>query len=495
MGLPETRSPETSDEQVSLGQTFTDLASSQPDEVALVCEDTALTRSELESRANRLARRFVELGVRQDSLVTIGLPNGIDFVEATLATWKAGATPQPISSKLPGTELASILELAHPALTVGMEHDADTGAALEGTHPAVGEVSDAPLGLHAAASWKAPTSGGSTGTPKLIIDGRPAVAETTARLAELLRIKPTDTVLITGPLYHNAVFMTMATALTTGARVVVMPRFDAALALELVERQRVSWMYAVPTMMHRILRLPDGVKDGVDLSSLRTVYHFGAPCAPWLKRAWIGWFGPDAVWELYAGTEAQAATAIGGREWLSHEGSVGRPVSGEMKILDPDGAAVPPGHVGEVWMRPGEGRRSHYTYVGASPREIGGWESLGDMGHMDEDGYLYLADRDTDMILSGGANIYPAEVEAALDEHPAIMSSCVVGLPDDDLGNAVHAIVQLDRLVTDDEMREHLGGRLVRYKIPRTFERVEFPLRDDAGKVRRGTLRSERINQ
>jgi bile acid-coenzyme A ligase len=160
-----------------------------------------------------------------------------------------------------------------------------------------------------------------------------------------------------------------------------------------------------------------------------------------------------------------------------------------MRILDPDGRDLPAGEVGEVFMRPAA---PTYHYIGADARVREGWESLGDMGWMDEDGYLYLADRRADLILSGGANVYPAEVEAALEEHPQVRSCAVVGLPDEDLGQRVHAVVQLDRTVTDDELRRHLAERLVRYKIPRTFERVDEPVRDDAGKVRRSAWREER---
>jgi bile acid-coenzyme A ligase len=256
--------------------------------------------------------------------------------------------------------------------------------------------------------------------------------------ADLLRIAVDGVHLVTGPLYHNGPFSTSVLALLRGNHVVVMPRFDAAGALALIERHRVDWMYAVPTMMHRIWRLPADERDRHDLSSLRVVFHMAAPCPPWLKQAWIEWLGPDRILELYGGTEAQAMTFIVGTEWLEHRGSVGRPVLGEMRILDADGNVRPPGQVGEVWMRRGPDAAPSYRYVGAAAkRRPDGWESLGDMGWMDTDGYLYLSDRDTDMILVGGANVYPAEIEAALEEHPLVTSSCVIGLPDDEYGNAV----------------------------------------------------------
>jgi bile acid-coenzyme A ligase len=301
---------------------------------------------------------------------------------------------------------------------------------------------------------------------------------------------------VTGPLYHNGPFTTSMLALLNGNHVVVMPRFDAAGALALVAAHRVDWMYAVPTMMHRIWRLPEVERTRYDLSSLRVVVHMAAPCAEWLKEAWIEWLGASRVLECYGGTEAQALTMITGEEWLTHRGSVGRPVLGEMTILDADGRELPPGQIGEVWMRLGADAPPSYRYVGAFPKSRpGNWESLGDMGRRDDEGYIYLSDRETDMILVGGANVYPAEVEAALDEHPAVASSCVIGLPDDEYGNVVHAIVQARIPVTRPELDTFLSTRLARYKMPRSYEFVADALRADDGKVRRSSLRAARIER
>jgi bile acid-coenzyme A ligase len=190
-------------------------------------------------------------------------------------------------------------------------------------------------------------------------------------------------------------------------------------------------------------------------------------------------------------------TVITGTEWLEHEGSVGKPVFGEMECRDPYGAALPPRAVGELWMRRAGGDAPiPYRYVGASAKSAGdNWESLGDIGFLDEDGYVYVTDRDTDMILVGGENVYPAEVEAALDEHPAVRSSCVIGLPDEELGAVPHALVELAADVTDDELRDHVRARLEPIKVPRSIERVDAALRDDAGKVRRSALRAERVRR
>ena len=260
-----------------------------------------------------------------------------------------------------------------------------------------------------------------------------------------------------------------------------------------MQEHAVDWMYAVPTMMGRIWRLPEEQRRCYDVSSLRVVLHMAAPCPPWLKRAWMDWLGPDRVWELYGATEVQAVTLLTGSEWLSHPGTVGRPVVGEMQVLDPAGAPTPAGEIGEIWMRRGPGLPNPYRYLGADARTMGdGWESVGDMGSIDDEGYVYLADRKSDMLIVGGANVYPAEVEAALSEHPLVRSAVVIALPHDDLGQVPHALVELEGDVTDEELRAHLAERLATYKIPRSFERVREPLRDDAGKVRRSALAAAR---
>jgi bile acid-coenzyme A ligase len=236
------------------------------------------------------------------------------------------------------------------------------------------------------------------------------------------------------------------------------------------------------------------LRTAFDLSSLKTLWHLAAPCPPWLKEAFIDWVGPDVVMERYGGAESQAISEISGREWLERRGSVGRVIVGEMIAVGEDGQALSPGEVGEVYLRRPQGSPETYRYVGAVAKTLpGGWESLGDMGWFDADGYLYLADRRTDMILVGGANVYPAEVEAALEEHAAVQCCAIVGLPDDDLGNTIHAIVNVRYPVTFDQLAAHLAERLVGYKLPRSFEFVDEPIRDDAGKVRRTALRDERI--
>lgn len=467
-------------------------AERDPRRAAVTDHARTVTRDELERRTNRLARAYAARGVTADRFVTIALPNSVEFLEAVVAVWKLGAIPQPVSWRLPACEREAIVELADAALVVGAPDAAVAGRpALPADFEPDEGLSDAPLSEAVATAWKAPTSGGSTGRPKLIVAGSPATID--LELPTALLIDPDGCMVVPGPLYHNGPFSSACQGLLRGNHVVVLPRFDALSTLEAVARHRADWLYLVPTMMLRIWRLPEAERRHHDVSSLRAVWHMAAPCPDWLKQAWIDWISPEALWELYGGTEGQAFTIISGAEWLAHRGSVGRAVVGEISVVDADGRAVPPETVGEIYLRRPPDTPPTYRYVGAEAKRRGEWESLGDMGWMDAEGYLYLTDRQTDMILVGGANVYPAEIEAALESHPRVRGSAVIGLPDEDLGNRIHAIVQLDGEVDEAELAAHLRERLAPYKLPRSYERSAEPLRDDAGKVRRTELRSARL--
>jgi bile acid-coenzyme A ligase len=474
------------------------LVEADPDRPALTSGEVTLTRAEFVDRVARLAALFEGLGVRQGSMVTICLPNSIGLVESMFAAWALGAVPQPISDRLPPLERSAIVDLANPSLVVGVPPAEASEAGQPGTRPALASIpQELPAGSFTpgvSPVWKAVTSGGSTGRPKLIEATSPALLENVGGLGALVRMRPDGCVLVTGPISHNAPFVVTATGMLTGNHVVLMSRFDPAETLRLVEKHRVNWLYLVPTMMVRIWHMPEAVRLAADVSSLEVAFHMAAPCPVWLKQEWIDWLGPEKVFELYGGTELQAMTVITGTEWLAHRGSVGRAVLGEIEIRDPDGRPVPPGEEGEIWMRRGPGAPPPYRYIGATARSAAdGWESLGDIGHMDADGYVYITDRFADMILVGGANVYPAEIEAALEEHPAVQSSCVIGLPDEDLGNIPYAIVELSEPVSDEDLMAHLRQRLAGHKLPRVIERATTQLRDDAGKVRRSALRAERI--
>jgi bile acid-coenzyme A ligase len=479
---------------VSIGKNLANLAAKHPSKPAITCEGKTITYGELHKRSNRMARSLAKRGVKHGDFVTIALPNSIGFLEANFAIWKLGATPQPVSWRLPLHEINAIIELANSPLVIGVNEAMGADRPVVSPETLVAESrDDSDLPDAIAPAWKAPTSGGSTGRPKLIVAGTPGVVDATGGERTLWRYGPDDVVLMPGPLYHNAPFGLTSTALHGGAHVILTTKFDAEETLRLVQEHKATWLYLVPTMMSRMWRVPN--RESYDMSSLHTIWHMAAPCPPWLKEEWIGWIGGEKILELYGGTEAQTITVISGTEWMAHKGSVGKPMAlGEMKAFDANGKMLGPRETGEIFLRRDPSLPPSYRYVGAEARTMpGGWESLGDIGWFDEDGYLYLADRRTDMILVGGANVYPAEIEAALDEHPLVASSAVIGLPEEELGNTLHAIIHPRPGLDLKELEKHLADRLVTYKRPRTFELVNEPVRDDAGKVRRTALRDERI--
>ena len=481
--------------EVSFPRALAIVSESDPDAVAIVCDDRQITRSELNRASNRMARAFADLGVGHGDFVTIALANSIEWFVTCMATWKLGAVPNPISPVLPPAERDAVLGRAQPRLVIGVGDDKAAGwpAIPAGFEPDA-TLSDAALPDQTSPIERALASGGSTGVPKLIcaLGGATHDPDSSFTMFAAQRCA-----LIPGPLYHGVPYASAWRSLFAGALVVVMSRFDASQCLELIERHQVDRVSFVPTMMQRIARLPDAERRSRDLSSLEYVLTSGAPCPPWLMQLWIDWLGPAVMHETFGSTERIGGTHISGTEWLAHPGSVGKPFGGsQIRILDPETATdLPTGTMGEIYMMPATGPRTAYRYVGADARMTpDGWESVGDMGYLDADGYLFLGDRRTDMIVCRGRNVYPAEVEAALDAHPAVRSSAVVGLPDEDLGQSIHAIVEADA-VSEDELAAHVREHLVHYKVPQTFEFVDQPVRDASGKVRRSALRDARIHQ
>ena len=458
--------------------------------------DDVLTWGELSNRALRRAHALAAAGVRQDDFVVLALPNSNAFYELTYALWKLGATPAIVSPRLPQTELLPIIQTVGARLVVA--HDPTVAAMTHAVPADFGRdfPNATPMASRVARHWKAMTSGGSTGRSKVIVDHNSS--HFTVGMPSLLL--PRDGVMLNpAPLYHNFPFALTHSAMLHGCSVVGMTKFDAATVLQLIERHGVEWINLVPTMMGRIARLPIEVRHAHDLSSLKAVWHTAAPIPAWLKQLWIDWIGPERIWEMYGGTEGFCVTQLNGIEWLSHRGSVGRAIAGEITIRGADGATLAPGEVGEIFLRGPSGTTPTYHYLGADSRRLAdGFESFGDYGWVDHDGYLYIADRRTDLILCGGSNVYPAEVEATLMEHPRVEIAIVVGLPDDDLGAVPHAIIRAEQNLdppTENELREFVAARLSRYKTPRSYEFTQEPLRDDAGKVRRSQLRAERLRK
>ncbi|MGO1266078.1 MAG: AMP-binding protein [Microbacterium gubbeenense] len=469
--------------RLTFSRILADRAAVDPDLEVVIDDHGTLTARELDRAATSLAHALVHRGVKPNDTVAVTLGNTVDFVVACAAVWRAGATPQPLSPELTGGEREKIERLGTPTAAIGARPETPGIAWL----PSARVAPDArPLPDLAADCWKAPATSGSTGSPKIVRAAAPALLDPHQPVAAFLPHQATQ--IVAGPLWHSAVFTYAFRGLLTGHRLIIMNRFTPERWLDLVERHRASWGLLVPTMMSRLLRLPAEVRDPSRVASIERVLHMGAPCRPDLKRAFLDWLGPERVDEVYAGSESNGLTHITGTDWLAHPGSVGRGIGGTtLRIRDDDGADVAAGQTGTIWMHRGDA--SAYAYVGAeSRRDELGWDSLADVGHLDQDGYLFVHDRAGDLINRGGDKIPPATIETVLEAHPAVLEAVAFGVPDDDLGEAVHAAVRLaDPSATMEPLLAYAAQKL-RSRAPVAIHPTTDALRNEAGKVRRTSL-------
>lgn len=477
---------------------FYDLVDRHPEKTALIYapeqgDEVHVSWGEFDRASTRIARLFrAEFGVDEKSLVVVATRNSHVHYFVTYAAWKLGALALPLRAELPVRERDEILDLAMPAVVYAEWDGLSYPVLSPGELRRADSYSDERLPNIHPHPGKAISSGGSTGRSKIIVDRTwdPSVWRRTLGMEE------GQVQLIAAPLYHNSPALIGNSGLMKDHTLVIMQRFTPEQAVDLIERYRVNYAYLPPIIMQRIARMP-GIEER-DLSSIEAFHSSAAVCPPWLKQWWIDRIGAEKVWEVYGSSEGVGATIIRGDEWLEHRGSVGRPSgNAELKILDDDQGELPPGEVGEIYMRNETGPT--FEYVGAPPLKStpDGFYSIGDLGSVDEAGYLYIADRRTDMIVTGGANVYPAEVEAALGEHPDVVDVVVVGIPDDEWGRRVHAIVQPRNHANPPNvasLNALVRERLVNYKAPKSYEFLtEFP-RNEAGKIRRTQLAAERAD-
>ena len=476
---------------VSIARRVRELAGERPDEIVFRFVGTdgrevAWTWPEIDRRTSQLAGALAECGLGYGDRLGIGLRNSPQFVLAGFAAWKLGGVPVPMRWDLPEWERGRLRDAIDGKVHLSEDDLAWIDATAERAVPDLPDVT--------APQSNGICSSGSTGLPKVIVSNRPGEFDPllSTPFAEYWSrpIPRPQTVLVLGPMYHANGFHAFNSMLG-GDHVVVMEAFDAAQAVDIIERHGASTFNCTPTMLKRIADVP-GVEDR-DLSSIEWICQGAAPMPPYLVHRWIDLIGAERVIMAYGMSEGLGITAIRADEWMAHEGSVGRPMrDSQVRILDGDGNDVPAHEVGEIYLRSATYGGSKYLGSATQPKATAdGFCSVGDLGYLDDDGFLYVVDRRTDLIISGGANIYPAEVEIALMDHPKVADVVVIGLKDDEWGRRVHAIIQPADPAdppTFDEIKAYAKTRLHPYKVPKSVEIVDEIPRSAATKVNRGAL-------
>ena len=498
-------------------------ASERPDHLAYVMAGSgeAVTYARLNDRSNQLAQLFYDAGLRFGDHIAVLMENRVEYFEPCWAAQRSGLFYTCINSHFNADEVAYIIDDCDAQVLVVSEALRDVAIELADKIPRVkvrlavgGSIDgyddyDDALARYPAEPLEEELEGtrmlyssGTTGRPKGVkyhVE-RKRVGEQPAEMGMMTAVwgmGPDSVYLSPAPLYHSAPLFYCMSTMRLGGTCIVMEQFDPEDALAFIERYAVTHAQFVPTMFVRMLKLPEPARTKYDLASMKVAIHAAAPCSVETKRKMIEWWGP-IIDEYYSATEGMGATFINSRDWLAHPGSVGRSMLGPIHILDEDGNDLPAGEVGTVWFEPLAGRTGfEYHKDDAKTRDSfndRGWSTVGDMGYLDADGYLYLTDRRTFMIVSGGVNIYPQEAENVLIEHPKVYDVAVFGIPDAEMGERVHAVVQpadwndagpeLERLLLS-YCREHLAH----YKCPRAidFER-ELP-REQTGKLYKRLLR------
>ena len=485
---------------------------------AIRCEDTERGYPQLRDRAGLIAGGLQALGVAPGDRVAVLLRNSVEFIEVTAGIGRAGASPVPVNWHWRGAELSYLLAdsgsravFAHSEFVPVAAAAAPAGVpVIEVTQPGAGRADPGGPELESWLAGQQPVAdtgglprfgviytSGTTGRPKGVIR-EPVDADRLLTMAAALLarfgLETGGRTLIPAPMYHSAPNVVATAAAMLGMDMTIMPAFDPERLLALVDRHRITQVQMVPTMFVRLLRLPAEVRARYDLSSLAKVVHSAAPCPVGVKRQMIGWLGP-IVEEYYGGTETGPVVWCDSADWLTHPGTVGAPVDdAQIRIVGPDGATLPPGEVGSVYVRP-PGWWPGFSYLGDDAKrramELAGFVTVGDIGRLDGDGYLYLTGRASDMVISGGVNIYPAEIEAALLDLPGVRDSAVFGIPDEEFGEALAAHIEVEpgAALTEEEVRGFLRQALAGYKSPKVVVFTPELPREETGKLFKRVLR------
>lgn len=496
-----------------------------PDKAAVIVAETGavVTFAELEANSIRIARVLHELGLRRGDNLAVLATNNIQVFDIYWAAMRSGVYLTMVNWHLTAPEGAYIVEDCDAKIVIVDSALPELAGTLADLIPAnvirlsFGGELEGYASLDAAAALESDVplpdqprgadmlySSGTTGRPKGIKPALPdrqiqdSGDQMTVMNQTVWGVTDSDVYLSPAPLYHAAPLRTCASVQALGGTVVVMNRFNEEKALEYIEKYRVTYSQWVPTMFVRMLKLPQETRERYDISSLRLAVHAAAPCPVDVKRRMIEWWGP-ILDEYYSSTELNGMTIVHSDEWLRKPGTVGRAALGVLHICGENGEDLPAGEVGTLYF---ERDALPFNYHNAPEKtreaqhpEHPTWTTTGDVGYVDEDGYLFLTDRKSFMIISGGVNIYPQEIENALIEHPSVLDAAVIGVPDDEMGEIVMAVVEpVPGLEADDALRDelldHLRGQIAKYKLPkRLVFSTDLP-RTPTGKLVKGTLRA-----
>jgi long-chain acyl-CoA synthetase len=507
-----------SDEQLkAVGMTVAGHARRTPDRKAVISPNGDLTWRELNERANQLVRALRRRGLQPGDAVALLSHNGPEFVETWAAVMRSGFRITAVNWHQSAELVAYVVDncdaralVASARFAAAAQEAAKLSGKLVAKLAVAGEIPGfedyrAALAAESGENIEDPIAGttmlytsGTTGRPKGVYRRTPLASQLTERVNETARWNPkNDIALVTGPLYHAAPLgINMVIPINAGVTVLLQDKWEAEDTLRLIEKYKATHTHVVPTMIHRMLQLPEATRKKYDVSSMRWIIHGAAPCPAHVKQAMMDWFGP-VIHEYYSSTEG-GGVYVGPHEWLKKPGTVGKAVAGvEIKLLDGEGNPVPQGQEGIIYVKaPTTGRFEYYKEPAKTESTYrADWFTLGDMGRLDADGDLFLTGRTAELIISGGVNIYPVEIDEVLIRHEGVADAAVVGVPNEDWGEEVKAVVELKdgwkpTLETAQSILDFARDKLPGFQRPRTIDFVDALPRNAAGKVLRAQVRA-----
>lgn len=480
------------------------------DGLAVITDERSFTWDELERRACRLAHALDHAGVGHGGIWAVLLHNRAEWPEIVLGNARAGSRYVPLNWHLTAGELAELLNdsgatvlLVEPSL----REVADEAAEIAGVTRVI-EIGDEYEAWLSDAGEQPPTerrigspllyTGGTTGRSKGVTRSDQAGPASEWRAlwggwGRLVRMPAEGITLTTTPLYHALGMAALVASLASRVPVVILPRFTPESTLAAIEQHSITSAAMVPTQFIRMLKLDEEARNRYDVSSLKWILHTAAPCPDWAKRAMIDWFGP-VIYEMYGASEGAGPAICDSHEWLAHPGTVGRASARiEYSIVDDDGNDLPNGEIGTIYCKRADGAPEYHgdEEKTASIQLPDGRFTVGDIGWLDDEGFLYLADRRVDLIITGGSNVYPAEIEAVLVQHPTVGDAAVFGIPDPDMGQQIKAVLEPagDDGIDVDDVRAFVAERLAKFKVPKSFDVVDALPREAHGKLKKRLLR------